>query len=106
MKSLVGYAKLSIVAASLFLIVPSVASAQKMGRDMPTFESYDLNKDGTLTESEMNEARAIRQDKRKADGKLLRNSKSPYPFSDIDTNKDGVVDKKEFEEHQLKRRIQ
>lgn len=104
MKSLIGYAKLSLVAASLLLIVPSISSAQGMGRDMPTFESFDLNKDGTLTESEMTQARALRQEERKADGKLLRNDKNSYPFSDIDTNKDGLVDKKEFEEHQLQRK--
>lgn len=104
MKSLVEYAKLSIVVASLLLIVPSISSAQGMGRDMPTFESFDLNKDGTLTQSEMNEARAIRAKERQEDGKMLRNSKNHYEFSDIDTNKDGVVDKKEFEEHQLKRK--
>lgn len=104
MKSLVEYAKLSIVVASLLLIVPSISSAQGMGRDMPTFESFDLNKDGTLTQSEMNEARDIRAKERQADGKMLRNSKNHYEFSDIDTNKDGVVDKKEFEEHQLRRK--
>ncbi|MDD3443752.1 MAG: EF-hand domain-containing protein, partial [Sulfurimonas denitrificans] len=81
-----------------------VASAQNMGRSMPTFESFDLNKDGTLTESEMNEARALRAKERQEDGKMLRNSKNHYEFSDIDTSKDGVVDKKEFQEHQLRRK--
>lgn len=104
MKSLVGYAKLSLVAASLLLMVPVVASAaQSMGRDMPIFESFDLNKNGTLTESEMKEARALRAKEREEAGKILRNKKNHYEFSDIDSNKDGVVDKEEFKTHQQKR---
>ena len=104
MKSLVGYVKLSLVAASLLLMVPSVASAQNMGRDMPTFESFDLNNDGTLTENEMDEARAIRARERQEDGKMLRNSKNHYEFSRVDANEDGVVDKKEFDDHQSRRK--
>lgn len=103
MKSLVKYARVSFVVASLLLIVPSVASAQNMGRDMPTFESFDLNKDGFLTESEMAEAREIRAKERQDDGRMLKNSKNHYEFSRIDVNEDGVVDKKEFEDHQTRR---
>lgn len=104
MKSLIGFIKLSVVAVSLLLVVPVVASAQNIGRDIPTFESFDLNGDGMITSSEMKEAREIRMKKRQEEGRIQRNAKNHYEFSRIDANEDGVVSKKEFEDHQTRRR--
>lgn len=61
-------------------------------RNMPTFESFDLDDNGYLSESEKNEARGNR---------MGRNS---TPFSEIDTNNDGKVSKEEFLKNQLKKR--
>lgn len=104
MKNLAGCLKSSLVVASLLLVLPSAAFSQNMGLDMPTFESFDLNNDGVLTQSEMNEARELRVKERKESGKMLRNSKNHYEFSRIDANEDGVVDKKEFLNHQTRKK--
>lgn len=104
MQILTKYVRLSLIAVSLLSIVPVVASAQNSGRDMPTFENFDLNSDGTLTESELGEAREKRVQERKNDGRMLRNTKWHYEFSRMDANEDGVVNKQEFLDHQTRRR--
>ncbi|MDO9266627.1 MAG: hypothetical protein Q7U00_06035 [Sulfurimonas sp.] len=104
MQMLTKYIRLSLIAVSLLSVVPVVASAQNGGRDMPKFESFDLNKDGTLTESELNEAREKRVQERKEDGRMLRNVKEHYEFSRMDANGDGAVNKQEFLDHQSRRR--
>ncbi|MCK9491385.1 MAG: hypothetical protein M0Q24_04785 [Sulfurimonas sp.] len=96
------YIRLFLVALSLLLVTPAIA--QNGGRNMPTFESFDLNNDGTLTEKEMNEAREIRAKERQEEGRMQRNAKNHYEFSRIDSNEDGVVNKKEFEDHQTRRK--
>jgi Ca2+-binding EF-hand superfamily protein len=78
---------------------------QGMGRNMPTFESFDLNSDGHLTENEMKEAREKRVEEKKAEGKMLRNSKDYCEFSKVDSDGDGKVTKDEFKSYQLKRRV-
>jgi len=80
------------------------SNMQGMGRDMPTFESYDLNDDGYLTQNEMDEARAKRMEQKVSEGKLLRNSANQSKFSDIDTNSDGKVSKQEFTSNQMSKR--
>lgn len=96
--------RLSLITLSLLLIAPVGALAQNGGRNMPTFESFDLNSDGTLTESELHEAREKRAQERREDGRMLRNAKEHYEFSRMDANEDGLVNKKEFEDHQTRRR--
>lgn len=103
MQMLTKYIRLSLIAVSLLAIIPVVASAQR-GLDMPKFESFDLNKDGTLTESELKEAREKRVQERKEDGRMLRNVKEHYEFSRMDANGDGAVNKQEFLDHQTRRR--
>ncbi|MCK5110474.1 MAG: EF-hand domain-containing protein [Arcobacteraceae bacterium] len=78
-------------------------SARGMRRNMPTFESYDLNSDGYLTESEMNEARNNRMSQNAQQGKMMRNAGNNTPFSDIDTDNDGKVSKNEFLANQSRR---
>ncbi|MDT8338100.1 MAG: EF-hand domain-containing protein [Sulfurimonas sp.] len=104
MQKFTKYIRLSLIPLSLLLVAPVGALAQNMGRDMPTFESFDLNSDGTLTESELNEARDKRVQERKEDGRMLRNTKSHYEFSKMDADEDGLVNKKEFLEHQTRRK--
>ncbi|MFA5233283.1 MAG: hypothetical protein WC390_02705 [Sulfurimonas sp.] len=104
MQMLTKYIRVSLIAVGLLSIVPVVVSAQNGGRDMPKFESFDLNSDGTLTEDELNEAREKRVQERKDDGRMLRNAKEHYEFSRMDANEDGVVNKQEFLDHQTRRR--
>ncbi len=77
---------------------------QSMRRNMPTFESYDLNGDGYLTQNEMNEARTQRMQQKASQGKMMRNSGNQTKFSDIDTNNDGKVNKKEFLSNQRRKK--
>lgn len=104
MKMFSKHIRLSLITLSLLLVAPVGALAQNMGRNMPTFESFDLNSDGTLTKSELDEAREKRVQERRDDGRMMRNVKSHYEFSRMDANEDGLVNKKEFEDHQTRRR--
>ncbi|TKI69637.1 EF-hand domain-containing protein [Sulfurimonas crateris] len=104
MKMFSKHVGLSLVALSLLLVAPVSVLAQNGGRDMPSFKSFDLNGDGTLTESELHEAREKRVQERKDDGRMLRNVKEHYEFSRMDANEDGLVNQKEFEDHQTRRR--
>ena len=69
-------------------------------KKQPTFEEYDLNSDGKITESELNEAREKRMAKKKAEGKMLRHAKNAPAFAEMDKNKDGALDREEFRLHQ------
>ncbi len=87
-------------------LVISAVMAAGQGRDMPSFSFYDSDKDGKITEKELNDGREKRQAKKKSEGKMLRNAQSAPSFSDIDTNGDGVISKEEFQAHQKARRAQ
>lgn len=70
-------------------------------KNMPIFEHYDLNNDGKITQSELEEARAKRMSKKAKEGKMLRNAKYAPAFSDMDKNKDGSLNKEEFRMHKM-----
>lgn len=109
MEKFTKFMRLTLVTVGLLSIVPVVSSAknvqQGMGRNMPTFENFDLNGDGHLTESEMKEAREKRIQEKKDDGRMLKNSKDYCEFSGIDSDGDGKVTKDEFKDYQMKRRM-
>jgi hypothetical protein len=109
MKKFTKYIRLTLIIVGLLSVAPVVSSAkdvqQGMGRNMPTFESFDLNSDGYLTESEMKEAREKRIQEKKDEGRMLRNSKDYCEFSKVDSDGDGKVTKDEFKSYQLKRRV-
>lgn len=69
-------------------------------KKQPAFEQFDLNNDGKITESELNEAREKRMAQKKAEGKMLRNAKNAPAFADMDKNKDASLDREEFRLHQ------
>jgi Ca2+-binding EF-hand superfamily protein len=108
MKKLTQIIRVTLITIGLFSIVPVALSAQNMqqgmGRNMPAFESFDLNHDGYLTESEMNDARAERAQKKVDEGRALRNSAYHSEFSEIDSNGDKKVTKEEFTSHQMKKK--
>jgi hypothetical protein len=70
------------------------------GRNMPTFEEYDLNNDGKITQSELEEARAKRMSDKAKEGKMLRNAGNAPAFSEMDKNNDGSLTREEFQLHQ------
>ncbi len=69
-------------------------------RMQPTFEEYDLNSDGKITQSELEEARAKRMSQKAKEGKMLRNAGKAPAFADMDKNNDGALNQEEFQIHQ------
>lgn len=76
------------------------------GQSMPNFESFDLNKDGSLTELEFTEARNQRIAARAKAGYPMRNLANAPSFADIDLDHNGTVSKEEFAAHQAQFRSQ
>lgn len=104
MKTSLMLVKTSLVAASLLLVLPASLSALDRGYDQPSYESFDLNGDNQLTENEMKEAIQKRMIERGQEGRRLRNAGTHTEFSKIDADNDGIVTKKEFDDHQTRRR--
>jgi Ca2+-binding EF-hand superfamily protein len=77
-----------------------------MGRGMPVFAEFDLNGDGTLTETEFYEARAKRMAERAIQGYPMRNAGKAPAFSAIDTDGNGRVSPDEFAAGQTAHRQQ
>lgn len=78
-------------------------NSQGMKRNMPTFESFDANSDGFITQSEMDQAREVRMKQKASQGKMQKNSGNQSAFSSIDKNKDGKLDKSEFMANQMRK---
>ena len=62
----------------------------------PTFSEFDLNNDGKITKSELDEARTQRIKQRADEGRMLRNAGERHSFQQIDINKNGSISKEEF----------
>ncbi len=73
---------------------------QNCMKNLPTFEQYDLNNDGKITQSELEEARAKRMSQKAKEGKMLRNAGNAPAFADMDKNRDGSLNPEEFRLHQ------
>jgi Ca2+-binding EF-hand superfamily protein len=73
---------------------------QNSMKNLPTFEQYDLNNDGKITQSELEEARAKRMSQKAKEGKMLRNAGNAPAFTDMDKNNDGSLNQEEFRLHQ------
>jgi len=69
-------------------------------KNQPTFTEYDLNNDGKITQSELEEARAKRMSQKAQEGKMLRNAGNAPAFTDMDKNNDGSLNQEEFRLHQ------
>jgi len=88
---------------------PGPPAAGGMGRgpglgQMPSFQDFDLNADGTLTEEEFIEARGQRVAQRARAGRQMRGLSSMMQFPDLDQNRDGKVDEQEFQQAMLSHR--
>jgi len=66
----------------------------------PVFVDIDVNQDGLISEEEFADFQKARQELRKSEGRLLRNSdNSDDMFERIDTNNDAFIDMGEFQTH-------
>ena len=81
------------------LIILALLTSGAWAIDQPRFSEFDLNSDGKITKSELEEARTKRMKQRAAEGKMLKNAGEGHSFSTIDTNKDGSISEKEFMLH-------
>ncbi|MCZ4293421.1 hypothetical protein [Vibrio sinaloensis] len=83
----------------------SVIAAEKgdgrMGMSQaPVFTDIDVNQDGLISEQEFVDFQKARQELRKSEGRLLKNSaNSDDMFERIDTNHDEFIDMNEFQSH-------
>lgn len=78
------------------LIILTLLTAGAWAIDQPRFSEFDLNSDGKITKSELEEARTQRMKQRAEEGRMLKNAGEGHSFSQIDTNKDGSISEKEF----------
>lgn len=68
--------------------------------NMPQFNEYDLNNDGYISESELQEVRNKRTAQHAQEGKMMKNVAAAPSFSEMDINKDGKISPDEFQKHQ------
>lgn len=90
--------KRSAIAA--LLLGSALFAAQGM---MSSFNDFDANGDGKITQSEFEKTQQSRQAKQAESGKMMRNVGNAPAFGDIDTNKDGIINAEEFRVHQQNR---
>jgi len=70
------------------------------GPNMPTYESYDADRDGRVTQNEFENARAKRMQERSEENRMMRNAENAPAFKDLDKNGNGYMERHEFEIHQ------
>lgn len=78
-----------------FIIIALLASGA-WAIDQLRFSDFDLNSDGKITQSELEEVRTNRMKQRAEEGRMLKNAGDGHSFKQIDINKDGSISKKEF----------
>jgi len=82
-----------------YVLLPGVPqAAEPPVRGPMTFEMFDADSDGRITEQEFNAARAERMATRAAQGAPMRGAASAPAFASFDRNADGSVTVEEFAE--------
>ncbi len=71
---------------------------------MPKFIEFDLNGDGVVQETELEQARAERIKQRAIQGFQMRNLRYAPTFKEIDADGNGVISQEEFSTAQQKHR--
>ena len=77
-------------------VLPFVARADSHRQGPPTFEQFDADGDGFVSEEEFNTLRSERMAARAAEGRQMRGMQNAPAFSDIDSSGDGRLDADEF----------
>jgi len=67
------------------------------------FTTYDKDNNQVITVKEFNAIKQQRINQKVKDGRLMKNTGKSPVFSDIDTNADGIISKKELTIHQQNR---
>ena len=90
--------KVILIVAVIIAIVswPFVSHADSHRGGPPTFEEFDTDGDGFVSEEEFNTLRSERIAARAAEGRQMKGMASAPAFSTIDTNGDGRLDEDEF----------
>jgi intracellular sulfur oxidation DsrE/DsrF family protein/Ca2+-binding EF-hand superfamily protein len=73
---------------------------QNCMKSQPGFDEYDLNKDGAITQKELEEAHTKRMNQKAKEGKMLRSAGNAPAFATMDKNSDGILNQEEFRLHQ------
>jgi hypothetical protein len=71
-----------------------------MKGNMPAFDDFDLDGNGTISEAEFNQGHAARMSEMAAEGRHLKHAADAPGFSDIDDDGNGEISKDEFAAHQ------
>lgn len=83
-----------------FILIPIVVLTSTLlfalPNTPPTFEAYDANKDGVISEVEFDDFKAQQMTLKADEGKQLRNAGNSPMFSDFDKNGDGKITKEEL----------
>ncbi len=92
----------AVMTVAVVLSSPTLAqdTPKGKGHNMPEFADFDLDGDGSITESEFLKARSERIAKRAQEGRQMKNLANAPSFQDIDTDDDGAVSREEFAAHQ------
>ena len=75
---------------------PGMGQGRGMGRHMPTFEEFDLDKNGYLHKEEFIEARTKRITQRAKEGYMMRGLSNMMEFEELDKDGDGKITPDEF----------
>lgn len=68
---------------------------------MPSFDDFDTNGDGKITQTEFENTQQARMTKQAKSGKMMRNAANAPSFGDIDTDDNGAIDATELKNHQM-----
>ena len=82
------------------LMVLSVQAIDTPSRGPVSFQVYDTNKDGFISENEFNAVKAARMSANAEAGMPMKNAGNSPDFASIDTNKDGKISPEELEKGQ------
>lgn len=90
--------KIILVIAVLIAIavLPLAARADGHRQGPPTFEDFDADGDGFVSQQEFDQFRAERIAERAAEGRQMRGLANAPSFVDFDANGDGKLDRDEF----------
>ena len=93
--------KTATYAVGAICLLGSLAFGADLSQRGPiSFDIYDTNKDGSVSEKEFYDARAKRMTMRAEQGRTMRNAGNAPEFSQFDANKDGKLSKVELLEGQ------